>query len=145
MINETEVHDYPSYSHRGFLMDTSRHYIPMQIILRHLDAMEAVKLNVLHWHITDDQSFPLQSLKYPKLSEFGAFNHRTHIYNQQDVRTIIEEARLRGIRVIPELDIPAHTRSWAKGRYFAIIPFTIPKNFLKFQFNLVTHCGYFRT
>ena len=115
LYHEIVISDRPFYQHRGFLIDTSRHYLTMQVIMKHLDAMEMVKLNVLHWHIIDDQSFPFQSKTYPKLSQFGAFNPETHIYTHRDVENVIEEARLRGIRVIPEFDIPAHTRSWVKG------------------------------
>ena len=110
LINETIIHDFPKFQHRGFLIDTARHYLSMQVIMKHLDAMEASKLNVLHWHIIDDQSFPFESKTYPRLSYFGAFNPHTHVYTHLDVDKIVEEARLRGIRVIPEFDIPAHTR-----------------------------------
>ncbi|XP_063711184.1 beta-hexosaminidase subunit beta-like [Symsagittifera roscoffensis] len=115
LVNRGSVVDKPKYSYRGFMIDTSRHYIPMQIIMKQLDAMEAVKLNVLHWHLTDDHSFPYVSEVYPELSRKGAYNQHTHVYTAKDINEVIQEARLRGIRVIPELDIPAHTRSWSKG------------------------------
>ncbi len=115
LIKRGRIEDSPKYPYRGFMIDTSRHYIPMQIIMKQLDAMETVKLNVLHWHISDDQSFPFASVVYPNLTRFGAYNHQTHIYTARDMNEIIEEARLRGIRVIPELDVPAHTRSWGYG------------------------------
>ncbi|RZC34075.1 Glyco hydro 20 domain containing protein [Asbolus verrucosus] len=112
LINATTIHDFPRFPHRGLLIDTSRHFEPVEVILQHLDAMAYNKLNVFHWHITDDHSFPYKSRTYPELSNQGAYHPVAKIYNQEDVKRVIEHARLRGIRVIPEFDTPAHTRSW---------------------------------
>lgn len=107
--------DEPAFSYRGLMIDTARHYLPMDLILHNLDAMAMNKLNVLHWHLTDSQSFPWQSSTYPELAANGAF-HPKRIYTSQDIQMVIREARLRGIRVIPEVDMPGHTDSIGKAR-----------------------------
>ena len=114
---DVRIDDAPRFPHRGLMIDTSRRFLPTPLILAALDAMAYAKLNVLHWHVVDDESFPLESSVYPKLSERGAYNapRNTHVYSAADVASVIAAATARGIRVIPELDAPGHATSWFKG------------------------------
>ncbi|XP_063626491.1 beta-hexosaminidase subunit beta-like isoform X1 [Cydia splendana] len=123
LVNATEIYDYPRYSHRGLLLDTSRHYISLHNILLTLDAMEMNKMNVFHWHIVDDDSFPYQSKRFPELSEHGAY-YPTMVYSKADIVLVLKYARERGIRVIPEFDVPGHTVSW--GASHPELVFTCP-------------------
>jgi len=106
------IHDQPRFPWRGLMIDVSRRWIPADVIKRNLDAMSAVKLNVFHWHLTDDQGFRIESRKFPKLQQMGSDGN---YYTQQEVREIVEYARERGIRVVPEFDMPGHSASWFVG------------------------------
>ena len=106
------IQDEPRFPWRGLLIDVCRHWIPMEVIKRNLDGMAAVKLNVLHWHLSEDQGFRVESKIYPKLHEMGSDGF---FYTQEQVREIVDYARDRGIRVMPEFDMPGHTTSWFIG------------------------------
>ena len=106
------IQDQPRFAWRGLLIDVGRHYEPMEVLKRNLDAMAAVKLNVFHWHLTEDQGFRVESRKLPKLHTLGSDGL---FYTQDQVREIIAYARDRGIRVMPEFDIPGHSTSWLVG------------------------------
>lgn len=106
------IEDHPRFQWRGLMLDVSRHWMPVGVILRNLDAMAAVKLNVFHWHLSDDQGFRVESRRFPRLQGLGSDGH---FYTQDEVRRVVEYARDRGIRVIPEFDMPAHTTSWFVG------------------------------
>lgn len=104
---EIAIDDKPIYPYRGILLDTSRNYISVETIKRTLEGMAASKLNTFHWHITDSQSFPYVSKTRPELSQLGAYSPEK-IYSPDDVKDIIDYAKERGIRVLPEFDAPAH-------------------------------------
>ena len=106
------ITDRPRFPWRGLMIDFSRHWIPEEVVKRNIDAMAAVKLNVLHFHMTDDQGFRFESKVYPKLQGMGSDGH---YYNQAQITELIAYARDRGIRVVPELEMPGHSTSWYVG------------------------------
>jgi hexosaminidase len=106
------IEDTPRFRWRGLLVDCSRRFEPVEVIKRTLDGMAAVKLNVFHWHLTDDQGFRIESKVFPKLAGMGSDGE---FYTQAQAREIISYARARGIRVVPEFDMPGHAQSWFVG------------------------------
>lgn len=111
-FNNCSIVDEPRFKWRGLLIDVCRHWIPPHIIKRNIDAMAAVKMNVLHLHLTEDQGFRIESKKFPKLHELG---NNGNYFTQEDIKEIIQYANERGIRVVPEFDIPGHITSWLVG------------------------------
>ena len=106
------IKDQPRFPWRGLLIDVSRHFIPIDVLKRNLDGMAAVKMNVLHWHLSDDQGFRAESKKFPKLTGMGS---EGKFYTQEEIRDLIAYAHDRGIRIEPEFDTPGHSRSWFVG------------------------------
>ena len=106
------IDDKPRFQWRGLMIDAGRHFMPVDVIERNLDGMEAVKMNVFHWHLSEDQGFPIESKVFPLLQEKGS---NGHYYTQDQVKDVIAYARARGIRVVPEFDMPCHTSSWMVG------------------------------
>ena len=104
-----DIRDAPRFRWRGLLLDAARHFLPVAVIKRNLDGMAAVKLNVLHWHLTDDQGFRVESRTFPRLNQASADGL---FYTQAQVREVLAYATARGIRVVPEFDVPSHTTSW---------------------------------
>lgn len=111
-LPEATIHDRPRFPWRGLMIDVVRHWQPLEVILRNLDGMALVKLNVLHLHLTDDQGFRIESRTCPLLHERGSDGH---YFTQDQIRQIIAYATARGIRVVPEFDIPGHATSWLVG------------------------------
>jgi hexosaminidase len=106
------IDDQPRFPWRGLMLDAGRHFMPVPVIERNLDGMEAVKLNVFHWHLSDNQGFRVESRQFPLLHEKGSGGL---YYTQKQVGEVIQYARERGIRVVPEFDMPCHTTSWFIG------------------------------
>uniref|UniRef100_A0A2P2K9A3 beta-N-acetylhexosaminidase n=1 Tax=Rhizophora mucronata TaxID=61149 RepID=A0A2P2K9A3_RHIMU len=113
------IRDKPRFAYRGLLIDTSRHYLPIGVIKQIIESMSYAKLNVLHWHIIDEQSFPLEVPSYPKLWK-GSYTKRER-YSVEDAYEIVSFAKGRGINVMAEIDVPGHARSWGIG-YPALWP-----------------------
>ena len=102
-----QVVDRPAFRHRGLLIDTSRNYINVPTIKSIISGMSYDKLNVFHWHLTDTHSFPLVSGRLPQLAQLGAYSPQK-VYSPAVIREVVDYARLRGVRVLPEFDAPAH-------------------------------------
>ena len=122
-----KIQDKPRFGYRGMHLDVSRHFFDMDEVKKYLDIMAIHKLNVFHWHLTDDQGWRLELKKYPELTQVGAVRKQTLVghgsssrkydgtpygeglyYTQEDVKEIIAYAAAKGIEVIPEIDLPGH-------------------------------------
>jgi len=106
------IDDKPRFPWRGLMIDACRHFMPVEVIKRNLDAMAAVKLNVFHWHLSEDQGFRVECKIFPKLHQLGSDGM---FYTHAQIKEILAYAEDRGIRVIPEFDIPGHSTSWFVG------------------------------
>jgi hexosaminidase len=106
------IKDTPRFPWRGLLIDSGRHFIPVEVLRRNIDGMEAVKMNVLHLHLSDNQGFRVESREFPKLQTMGS---DALYYTQEEIRGLVGYARERGVRVVPEFDMPGHSTSWFVG------------------------------
>lgn len=104
-----QIEDAPRFPWRGLLIDSGRHFQPVEVIKRTLDGMAVVKMNVLHWHLTDDQGFRVESRAFPDLHRLGSDGR---YYSQAQIRGLVAYAADRGIRIMPEFDLPSHATSW---------------------------------
>ena len=101
-----EITDAPRFAWRGLMLDAARHFMPVDVVKRNLDAMAYVKLNVFHWHLSDDQGFRVETKSLPRLASDGQF------YSQEQIRDVVRYAKARGIRVVPEFDVPGHATAF---------------------------------
>ena len=109
-IPPVSIEDVPRFPWRGLLLDSARHFMPLPDILRQLDGMAAAKLNVFHWHLTDDQGWRFASARYPKLQQHASDGQ---FYTAEQMREVVRYAAARGIRVVPEIDLPGHASAIA--------------------------------
>jgi hexosaminidase len=109
-VPAVSIDDKPRFAWRGFMLDVIRHFEPVDEIEHTLDGMAIAKLNVFHWHLSDDQAFRAESRKFPKLTEDASGGL---FYTQEQLREVVAYARARGIRVVPEFDMPGHSSSTA--------------------------------
>ena len=115
IVGNVEIEDRPAYPYRGLLLDTSRNYFSVESIKKLIKAMSYNKLNTLHWHITDTHSFPIEIKAVPEFLQYGAYD-RKRIYSHDNVKDIMNLAKLHGVRVLPEFDQPAHCgEGWQFG------------------------------
>lgn len=112
VVPMVHIEDAPRFAWRGLLVDVSRHFEPISEMERTIDGMSAVKLNVLHLHLTDDQGFRIESKRYPKLTSLGS---EGKFYTQAEMRALVTYARDRGVRIVPEFDMPGHNTTWLIG------------------------------
>src|SRR5271157_3397731 len=112
IVPAVTITDHPRFAWRGLLIDVGRHFIPLDVLKRNLDGMAAVKMNVLHLHLSDDQGFRVESKRFPKLQEMGSDGL---YYTQNEIRDLVSYAHDRGIRILPEFDTPGHSGSWFVG------------------------------
>jgi hexosaminidase len=108
------IKDEPLLEFRGIMIDSARHYLSVSSIKRLIQSMPLSKLNVLHWHIADDESFPLQLESHPELSQGGSYSD-SEVYTKKDVQEIVALAVKNAVQVVPELDTPAHVRAWGES------------------------------
>ncbi len=128
-IPGVSISDHPRFTWRGLMIDVCRHFSPIEIILRNIDAMAMVKLNVLHLHLSEDQGFRIESKMFPNLHRMGS---NGDYFTQEQIKTIFSYAGDRGIRVVPEFDMPGHATSWFAGHpelASAPGPYAIEKKF----------------
>jgi len=111
-VPAVSIQDSPRFPWRGLMIDVGRHFMPLDVLKRNLDGMALVKLNVFHWHLSENQGFRVESKRFPKLQEMGSDGL---FYTQSDVRDVIAYARDRGIRIVPEFDMPGHSTAWFVG------------------------------
>lgn len=124
------IRDAPAYPHRGLMLDTARHFLPVATITAAVDAMAMNKMNVLHLHLVDAQSFPVESSSYPNLTAAAYSPQST--YSHADLAGVVAHAAARGIRVVPEFDVPGHAYGWRGYDILAQCPTSLAGNINNF-------------
>lgn len=110
-----EVTDWPAFPWRGFMMDTGRSYISLEELRREIDIMSCLKLNIFHWHLTENQAWRLESKLYPALNDSANMErHPGRFYTLDEARALVDYARERGVTVVPELDMPGHSAAFVR-------------------------------
>jgi hexosaminidase len=126
-----EIEDYPRFGWRGSMLDVARHFMPVEFVERTIDLLALHKMNVFHWHLTDDQGWRIQIQRYPRLTEVGAwrngtlvgrmtreatnleYDHVSHggFYTQDEIRRVVAYAQQRHVRILPEIEVPGHSQA----------------------------------
>ncbi|GAM26656.1 hypothetical protein SAMD00019534_098310 [Acytostelium subglobosum LB1] len=117
--------DFPRFPWRGIMIDSARHFLPAAFIMHTIDALAYNKMNTLHWHVTDGQSYPISSATFPNMT-LGAWDPAA-TFSIADVQEIVAYGKTQGVRVVPEFDVPSHTYSW--GAAFPSIISNCPDSF----------------
>ncbi|MGZ3833090.1 MAG: beta-N-acetylhexosaminidase [Mucilaginibacter sp.] len=107
-----DISDSPRFKWRGLMIDVARHFVSFEEMKNNIDAMAAVKMNVLHWHLTDDEGFRVESKLFPRLQQFGS---NGDYYTQAQLKELVAYAADRGIIIVPEFDMPGHAQTWFAG------------------------------
>lgn len=117
VIPKMEIVDYPYFPHRGFLLDCSRHFFSVDVVKKYIDLLAYYKMNVLHWHLTEDQGWRIEIDRYPKLTEIGAWRTEKDgsvyggYYTKDQIREIVDYANERFVTIIPEIELPGHSQA----------------------------------
>ena len=116
-IPAVEIRDAPRFAWRGSLLDVGRHFFPVEFVERYIDLLSRYRMNVLHWHLTEDQGWRIEITQHPKLTEVGAWRTGADgstyggFYTQTDIRRVVEHARLRNVTIVPEIEMPGHSQA----------------------------------
>lgn len=108
------IEDSPAYLHRGFLLDCSRHFFGIDVVKSMIEQCALRKMNRIHWHLSDDQGYRIESLRFPRLNSVGSYRKEADgslyggYYTQKEIKEVVQYAGKRGVEIIPEIDIPGH-------------------------------------
>ena len=115
-VQGLKIIDHPKFKHRGLLLDCCRHFFSKDIIKKYIQLLAYYKMNVLHWHLTEDQGWRIEIDKYPKLTEKSAWRIEQNgelyggFYTKEDIKEIVEYAERHHVTIIPEIELPGHSK-----------------------------------